>query len=145
MGLFGSKKEPKVDEKSSAMGLEALAEAFGVDDLSPLLALAMEGRVYLDGGKAVFKLSAPIKLENGQEVSLIKMRMPTQGDYEDYAKGMKVIVRKEGAEVDDVMQEKRNSAAVSMLAEIPLGVVRRISRIDFRKLTGVCEALGFFD
>lgn len=137
----------KVDEASARLALMEMAEAFGADEDSvlALLPIAMDGRLYLDGGKAVYRLRAPVSLENGGTLSALSLRVATQQDYEDYAKGMKVVNTLRGNEVDAVSVERRTSSALAVLSGQPVGIVTRIPRVEFRTLTTLCDALGFFD
>lgn len=138
---------PKVDEDSARMALMELAEAFGADEgeVLGLLDLAMDGRLYLDGGKAVYRLAKPVELVNGDHLEVLTLRVATQQDYEEYAKGMKVVNTPKGAEFDAISLERRTAAAVATLSGHPVGVVTRIPRVEFKRLTAICDALGFFD
>ena len=138
--------DPRVDAETAGLALMELAEAFGADDASALLPIAMDGRVYLEKGRAVFKLRKPIELQNGTTVTHFSMREPSAADFLAYSKGMTVSVGRDGTtEIDMVMMGKRTLRAVAALADEPIGVVERIGRRDLDDLTKIGDALGFFD
>lgn len=123
-----------------------LAEAFGASDLDDLLPIAQDGRLYLEGGKAVYRLRQAIELKNESEVSEFRLREPSAADFLAYSKGMVVRVDQDKTtEVDLVMMGRRTLRAVSTLADQPAGVVDRMSRRDLDDLTKIGDALGFFD
>ena len=164
--------DPRVDADTAGMTLLELAEAFGAtteyDAGKPnpferwsenvggkievrdatLLSIAMEGRLYLQDGKAVYKFRQPIELVNASKdiVSTISLKEPSAADFLAYSKGMTVTVSREGAtEIDMVMMGKRTIRAMSRLSGQPEGVIERMSRRDLDDLTKVGDALGFFD
>lgn len=152
---------PKVDEDSAKLALMELAEAFGSTDggliehivpgekeMHPpdLLSIAMEGRIYLQDGKAVYRLRQEIDLLNGGTIAEFKMRSPSAKDFMAYSQGMVVSVSREGkTEIDMVMMAKRTIKAVAALADQPASVVERMGRKDLSDLTDIGDALGFFD
>jgi hypothetical protein len=137
---------PKVDEESARLALMELAEAFGSDDISSLLPIAMAGRLYLEDGKAVYILRSPIDKANGEKIAAFRLREPSAADFLAYSKGMTVIVSREGAtEIDMVMMGKRTIRAVAKLADQVESIVERMSRRDLDDLTNIGDALGFFD
>jgi hypothetical protein len=138
--------EPKVDADSAGLALMELAEEFGAEDLSALLPIAMEGRLYLDKKLAVYVLRKPIELKNGTELKQFAMREPNAEDFLAYSQGVVVRVgRDKSTEIDIVMIGKRTLRAVSLLADEPIGVVERIDRKALDELTNIGDALGFFD
>jgi len=138
----------KVDDDSARLILMELAEAFGAkeDEVLALMPVATEGRLYLENGKAVYQLRAPIELKNDTNVETFALREPTAADFLAYSKGMVVTVSREGStEIDMVMMGRRTMRAVSTLADQPSGVADRMSRRDLDDLTKIGDALGFFD
>jgi len=137
---------PKVDEESSRLALMELAESFGSEDLSDLLPIAMDGRLYLEDSKAVYILRSPIEQANGDKISALRMKEPSAADYLAYAKGMTVTVSREGGtDIDMVMMAKRTLRAVARLSGQIETIVERMSRRDLDDLTKIGDALGFFD
>jgi len=137
----------KVAEDAARLALMELAEAFGADEAGALalLPVAMDGRLYLDGGKAVYRLARPVELANGAALDVLTIREPVAADYVSYSKGMSVTVKDGATEIDSVMMTRRTMRAVSALADQPIGVIDRLAVRDIRTLTEVCDALGFFE
>lgn len=137
----------RLDAESANLGLMALAEAFHVTDgdVAGLLSLAMEARLFLDEGKAVYKLLAPIKLDNGEMVTEFRLRQPTAADYLSYTKGTSVTVKDGAAQIDAVMMGRRTVRTVSDMSGVALGIVERMIRKDLGTLQEVCDVLGFFE
>ncbi len=131
------------------MALMELAEAFGVseDSLDGLLPLAMDGRLYLSDGRAVYALAKEVTLGDGDVIREVRLREPNAGDYIEYNKGMSVSVKDGAAEVNAVMMTRRTIRAVDRLGSVKggVGIVERFSVRDIRALEGVCDALGFFE
>lgn len=145
----------RVDSESAKLALMKLAEAFGVSEgaMAELQPLAEEARLYLKGGKAVYTLTKPVELLNGQKLTEIVLREPTAADYSVYARGMSVKVSGGVTEIDAVMMHNRVVQAVERLttssqgaADSPWqGVADRIPRREIRTIGEVCDALGFFE
>ncbi len=134
--------------EACTLSLMSLAETFGAkeSEILELMPIAMDGRIYLDGKKAVYVLRSAIELKNDTEVKTFTLREPTAADFLSYSKGMTVTVSREGAtEIDMVMMGRRTIRAVSTLADQPAGIVDRMSRRDLDDLTKIGDALGFFD
>lgn len=132
------------------MALMELAEAFGVseDALDGLLPLAMDGRLYLSEGRAVYALAKEVTLGDGDVIREVRLREPNAGDYIEYNKGMSVSVKEDkSTEVSAVMMTRRTIRAVDRLGSVKggIGIVERFSVRDIRALEGVCDALGFFE
>jgi hypothetical protein len=137
---------PKVDELSASLALKDMADAFGIDDLSVLLPIAMDCRIFLDGDKALYTFRTPIELLNGEKVSSVRLREPSAADFLAYSKGMTVTVSRDGAtNIDMVMIGKRTIHAVARLSGQPDSIIERMSRRDLDDMTKVGDALGFFD
>jgi len=135
-------------KNACTLDLMALAEAFGAkeSEVLELMPIAMAGRLYPEGGKAVYVLRTPIELLNKTMIESFALREPTAADFLTYSKGMVVTVSREGStEIDMVMMGRRTMRAVSALADQPAGVVDRMSRRDLDDLTKIGDALGFFD
>lgn len=144
-----SEPEDKVADDVARLALMELADAFGVDEsaVMGLLPVAMDGRLYAEGGKAVYVLLSPITLADGTKIETVRLREPNAGDYVEYSKGMSVTVKDGATEVNTVMMTRRTIRAVDRLGEIKGGsaIVERFAVRDIRALGEVCDALGFFE
>lgn len=137
-----------LDDDAARIALIDLAESFDVspDALDDLLPVAKAGRLYLEKGKAVYRLKTPIELAGGQgAVDVFALRAPSAKDYIKYTKGTTVTVKDGATMLDGAAMAERTLKAVSELADQPIGIVDRMSRADVGTLQEVCDALGFFE
>lgn len=139
----------KVDHETASLTLMELVKAFGVTEASVIdfLGLITEGRLYVEGGRAVFVLSRPQKLENGDVIEAVSLREPMASDYLDFSRGMSVTIKDGATEVNAVMMTRRTIRAVATLGDVKggEGVVGRFPNRDVRVLGELCDALGFFE
>ena len=161
-----------MNEESAKLALMELADAFGVDQTPEpgvenallewvddsvvphvvkhpsLLPLAMEGRLYLEDGKAVYVLLKPLKLTTG-EVSEVRLREPLVSDYTSYSKGMSFKTKDGETVIEPDVLLRWTVKIVSVLGNQPQGILDRaetgLTKRDGFALMEVCKALGFFE
>ena len=106
----------------------------------------MAHRLYLDGDKAVYKLSKEIELKGGESpVTEFRLREAKASDYTGYSKGASIKITAIGTELDMVMVARRTIKTVAAMGDQPEGIVDRMTNRDLHQLTKICEALGFFE
>lgn len=167
----------KVDEDSARLALIELAEAAGVAQpvlgeanafydwaieangkreikAPTFLQIAMDARLFLKGGKIVYRLRVPVILGNGQKLEEMALRFPSQDDYDVYSKGLTIKTNRAGeVTVDASMMADVAKATIERLSagtepgdvSTWTGALGRMARADFRTLSEVCDALGFFE
>jgi len=147
---------PKVDEQSAYVELAQMAAAAGKSDadLLGLLPLVQDARLYIKAGKITYRLLAPVVLANGQKLDTMELRFPTQDDYDAYSKALTIKTNKAGdVTVDAAMMADLARRAIERLTagtepgdSSPWdGILGRMTRPDFRTVSEVCDALGFFE
>jgi len=138
----------KVSEDAAELALMELFEAFGADvsGITSMMPIAMDGRLYLKAGKAVYVLAKPVKLLDDSTLTTVSLREPNAADYVDYSKGMSLKVRDGETTIDPTMMTRRTFRMVEKLGDEKWqGVADRMSIRDVRALTEIGDALGFFE
>lgn len=139
----------KIGDEPARLALMELADAFGVEESAvlDLLPIAMDGRLYVESGKAVYRLTRPVEFDNGDKLEVVRLREPMASDYVEYSKGMRVTVKDGATELDATMMVRRTIRAVDRLGDCKggIGSVEKMSVKDIRTLGEVCDALGFFE
>lgn len=154
--MSDEKKPPKVDEATAIAELSKMAAAAGKDDtdLLGLLPLVQDARLFLSGGKVNYRLAQPVVLANSQKLDKVELRFPTQDDYDVYSKGLSIKTDRSGAvTVEASMMADLSRRVIERLTAgaepgdvSPWdGVLGRMTRADFRAVSEVCDALGFFE
>jgi hypothetical protein len=127
--------EPKVarDAAELEVGLweEAMEKPLPADDKEKVIGALMAGRITFDSSKESFayRLRVPLELKNGERVVEVNVR---DADVQSFADSFKGVT---SASLDVLMRQ------LSVMSEVPLGVVGRIKSKDFNVLQAL---MGFF-
>jgi hypothetical protein len=131
--MFGIGKktivDPKMDNDTAALELEGIIEEFDIDiddeKRAELLPAVMQGRLYLEGDKIVYKLARPT-----EKLTELKFEEPTGAQAEKSGRGIKATQRDGVTEIDIGEASKMTTNLASAMSGVPIAQILELRSRD---------------
>lgn len=143
--MFGIGKkaivDPKMDNDTAELELEGIIEEFDIeiddDKREKLLPVIVQGRLYLEGDKIVYKLARPT-----EKLTELKFEEPNGSQVEKSSRGVKATQMKDGSiDIDIGETSKMTTNLASAMTGVPIA---HILEMKNRDKTIVDAIVGFF-